>query len=229
MQQSQLPSSGGGSSFGWVIAVVLLSLLLLGALIFGFWAFASRQDYKDNVDDKITAAVKISEKETTDKNNIRFAEELKNPFKVYAGPESYGSVKVTYPKTWSGYINNSANSGESAVDMYFHPDVVPAADRSGDSRVAVALRVQVVNQPYSVVAQQREGQVTAGTLAASPYALPKLPGEAGMKFTGQLNEQINGTEVLLPLRDKTIIITTQTDTFLNDFNNIILPNLTFIP
>lgn len=230
--QAPLPSSSGygaGSSTKWVIAIVLLVTLLAGALGFGFWAFAERQDYKDNVDEKIAVAVKVAEEETTAANNKKFAEELKSPLKTYTGPESYGSIKVTYPKTWSGYINNG-NRGDAVVDMYFHPNVVPAADRSGDQGQApVALHVQVVDEPYSQVAEERKGSVEAGELSATPYTLAKVPKVVGMKFTGKLSDEINGTEVILPLRDKTIIITTQTDTFLNDFNTHILPNLTFVP
>lgn len=228
--QPSLPSSGGyggGSSTKWIISIVLLGLLLVGALVFGFWAFAGRQDYKNNVDAKINDAVKVAEQETTEKNNKQFAEELKNPFKTYTGPEPYGSIKLTYPKTWSGYINTGSDS-QAAVDMYFHPDVVPAVSK-GTGASAVALHIQVVNQAYDQVVGTRKGFVDTGEVAATPYTLPKMPNEPGIKFTGKLSDQINGTEIVLPLRDKTIIITTQADTYLDDFNNIILPNLTFIP
>lgn len=211
----------------WIIALVLLGLLLLAALGFGFWAFAERQDYKDNVDAKIASASEVVKKQTTEENNKKFAEELKNPLQTYLGPVSYGSVKVTYPKTWSGYINNG--EGEAAVDMYFHPGVVPAAGRSREQQSPVALHVQVVNQAYDQVVEARSGSIEAGELVAAPYALPKMPNVAGLKFTGKLVDEINGTEVVLPLRDKTIIVTTQTDVYVNDFNNIILQNLTFIP
>lgn len=212
----------------WIIGVVVLAVLLLGALGFGIWAFGERQNYKNNVDGIVADAVKVAEKETTDKNNKVFAEELKNPFKSYVGPESYGSVKITYPKTWSGYINNG-DSSRAAVDMYFHPDIVPASGRSGENTVAVALHIQVVDQAYDKLVVARNSAVKSGKLTAAPYALPKMPSEPGMKFVGQLDNKVNGTEIVLPLRDKSIVITTQTDTYLNDFNNIILPNLTFVP
>lgn len=230
--QAPLPSSGGfggNSSTKWIITVVLLVVLLAGALGFGFWAFAERQDYKNNVDEKIATAVKVAEEETTEANNRKFAEELKSPLKTYTGPESYGSIKVTYPKTWSGYINNGSNS-DAAIDMYFHPNVVPAAsESSGEGQAPVALHVQVLNEPYDEVVESRKSSVESGELTAVPYALPKIPKQAGLKFTGMLDDEIKGTEVVLPLRDKTIVITTQTDTFLNDFNTYILPNFTFVP
>lgn len=214
----------------WIIAVVLLSLLLVSAIGFGAWAFSERQDYKNNTDQKVAVAVEAAKKTTTEENNKQFAEELKNPLKTYTGPSSYGSIKLTYPKTYSGYVSTNVN-GTTAVDAYFHPDFVPSliAQPGSTTRGAIALRVQVLNQAYDSVVLQYQSAVTSGIQAASPYALPKMPGQVGTKFVGKLASQLNGTEIVLPLRDKTLIITTETDQYLHDFNTHILPNFTFVP
>jgi hypothetical protein len=212
----------------WIICVVLLSLLLLGALGFGFWAFSQRQDYKDNSDQKVAAAVGVAKKQTTEKDNQRFAEELKNPLKTYTGPSSYGSISVQYPKTWSAYVN-TASSGNAVLDAYFHPDVVPSTTAGGTSKPAIALRIQVLNQAYNDVVGSRKSLLDAGQVTAAPFALPKVPSVVGVRYTGKLPQQLNGIEILLPLRDKTLSITTETDQYLGDFNNYILPNLSFVP
>lgn len=219
----------GGTPWGWIIAVILLSLMLIGATVFAFWAFGERQDYKNHSDKKAAAAVEIAKKEQSLADDRRFAEELKNPLKTYVGPESYGSVSIQYPKTWSAYIS-TASSGTAVLDAYFNPDVVPnPTPSSAGSQPAIALRVQVVNQTYNQVVNSNNSYVISGKLTATPYALPKMPDQIGMKFTGALSEKLNGTQIVLPLRDKTLIISTDTDQFLADFNNYILPNLTFVP
>jgi hypothetical protein len=38
-----------------------------------------------------------------------------------------------------------------------------------------------------------------------------------------------GTMVLLPMRDKTLEIWTESNDYLNDFNTYVLPNMTFAP
>lgn len=214
-----------GAVNGVVLSLILTVVLLLGAIGFGFWAFSSRQDYKDNSDAKSEAAVKTAvEKESAVKDK-QFAEEEKNPLKTYNGPEALGSVVIKYPKTWSGYV--SANTGtNSSLDAYFNPDVVPAV---GNQDTTFALHVQVVSQPYSRTLQSFANQQKAGKLSISAYALPKLPKVVGVKVSGKLSQRHDGTMVILPLRSQTVEIETDGTQFLNDFNNIILANFSFLP
>src|SRR5688572_29223791 len=110
-----------GSSTGFVAVIVALSVLFIGALVFGFWAYAGRQDYKNNTDEKIAAAVKVAEAKTASAKDNQFAEDMKNPLKTYTGPDTYGGVVLQYPRTWSGYVDTK---GGSPLRAYFHPDVV---------------------------------------------------------------------------------------------------------
>jgi hypothetical protein len=213
---------------GFIASIVVLALLAIGLAAFAFWAYGERQDYKDHSDQKVAVAVKATEKATTDKNNKQFAEELKNPLKNYVGPASYGTVTVAYPKTWSAYI--TAN-GNSLLDAYFNPDIVPSLQPAPGAtlRQAIALHVEVINQPYDQVVLPYKGQIDAGKLTATAYALPKNPQQIGTKYTGTLLNQLQGTQIIVPLRDKTLSVTTESDAFLNDFNTYIAPNLSFIP
>lgn len=223
-------SAASSSSFPmlWVVLLSVTGLLLVGALIFGFWAFGERSDYKEHSDQKVAAAVKVAERETTEKNTIRFAEESKNPLQKYTGPASYGSVTVEYPKTWSGYIASDDGNSSTPLTAYFHPNVVPAVAASA-GRQAVALKVEVLNQAYSQVVNQYAGLVTAGDLTSVPYTLPKVPDQFGVRLSGKLDQQFNGVRIVLPMRDKTVVLTTETDQYLNDFEQYILPNLHFVP
>lgn len=210
-----------------IIAVALLAILLVSASAFAYWAFTERQKYKNDTDKIVAVAVARTEKTTTEKNNKKFAEELKNPLTNYTGPSSYGSISVDYPKTWSAYAKEN-EGGNSPFDAYFHPEFVPNVEAKKD-RQAVALHVQVVNQTYDKVLAVKDKDVKSGKLTSEPYALEKNSDVEGMIFRGQLDTDLEGTQIVLPLRDKTIIITTETDTYLADINQYILPNLTFVP
>lgn len=219
-----------GPAWGWIITVTLLTVTLVGVIGFAVWAFGERQGYKNNSDKKAAAAAEVAKKQTTEEDNIRFAEELKNPLKTYVGPDSYGSVAVQYPKTWSAYIASQGLSSGAILDIYFHPDVVPTLNsQGGGDRAAVALRVQVLNQGYSQTVNTLNSAVTNGLVTAEPYSLPKVPSQKGTIFRGKLDNQLNGTQVVLPLRDKTLVVNTDTDQYLADFNTYILPNLSFEP
>ena len=212
---------------GLIITIIALSVVVVGAVVFGVWAFLGRQDYKDNVQQKIDAAVVVAEQETTEKNNARYAEEAKNPLKKYTGPSSYGSVEFMYPKTWSGYVK-TVTTGSIPLQAYFHPDVVPEPG-GGNEQKAVALQIEVRDTAYDRVVALQSGSIRAGTITASPYALPKVPDQIGTKFVGKIGSVLSGTQYVLPLRDKTLVITTYSDQYLPDVTNHVLASMTFVP
>lgn len=204
-----------------LVPLILAVVFLFGTLGFGFWAFAGRQDYKNNVDAKIADAVVIAKKEEATRKDKQYAEAAKNPLRTYTGPEQYGSVSLQYPKTWSAYV--SAGSRGEPLDGYFNPDVVPSVN---DENSAFALRLQVLEQSYNDAVSTYEG---LEGVTITPYTLPKLPNIVGIKVQGQLEDEKQGIMIVLPVRDKTLQVFTQMEAFYGDFNNIILPNLTFSP
>src|SRR5580693_3870832 len=107
-----------GAVGGLAISFGLAVLLLIAAIAFGFWAFGSRQDYKNNADVKINVAVQAAVQKEDVSKDAAFAEAAKNPLTSYHGPQAYGSLVVNYPKNWSGYV---ADTGQNStlVDGYF--------------------------------------------------------------------------------------------------------------
>ncbi len=221
-----------GAANGLAISFGFAVLLLVLALGFGAWAFASRQDYKNNTDAKITAAVTAAVQKEDASKNAAFAAATKDPLATYNGPEAYGSLVINYPKTWSGYVDTTGQS--TLLDAYFAPGVVPALTAQTS---VFALRVQVLNQAYAQVVQnissQSGNQTTPATVTA--YALPKVPQAVGVEVTGTLPGSNNGsgtatgTMVILPLRANTLEIWTEGTQYLSDFNTNILPNFSFSP
>lgn len=210
-------------SVALVATIALLGVLLLGAIGFGAWAFAGRQEYKTEVEAKIETAVTENTKVVQAKEAERYAEEAKNPLKVYTGAEIFGSLRLEYPKTWSAYIESENNNPLSA---YFDPNYVPSIN---DEKAVHALRVQIVSAQYSRSLSELQGLQKEGSVTVTPYALPKTPSAVGVRVDGQIAEGKQGSMVVLPVRDKTLKIWVESSTYLNDFNTIILPNASFSP
>lgn len=208
-----------------LIPVILLSLLFIGAAVFGYWAFSGRQDYKNNVDQKIASANQAAVAAEDTKKDAQFAQDEKQPLKVYTGPSAYGGLKLSFPKTWSGYVNED-QTGDTDVDGYFYPDVVPNIMNPNNS---FALRVQIANQSYSSVLQQFSNMVSAKKVTVTPYSFPQVSSVIGSRLDGEVVQNKQGSMVIMPLRDKTLTVWTESSDFLADFNNNILPNLTFQP
>jgi len=218
-------SSQAGYVSGVLVSLITVSVLLAGALGFGAWAFMSRQDYKNNSDQKAAKAAAEAKEATEAADAIKYAEEAKNPYTRHRGPDEFGAVTVKYPKTWSGYVVEGDKSG-TPVNDYFHPKVVPDAT---DKDNAFALRIQVVDRAYDSVLRTYEGSINSQKLKAAPYTLPKVKGVIGTRLDGQVEPNKQGRLIILPMRNMTLKVWTESSSYMADFNKIILANLTFSP
>jgi hypothetical protein len=209
-----------------LIPVILLAVLFIGVSCFAFWAYSNGQKYKNNSDAIVAAAVAANTKQVQAQDAKQYATAAKSPLSVYVGPDAYGSVTVKYPKTWSAYADTTNTN--TPLDAYFEAGYVP----STDSQATYGLRVQVNSLSYSTLMQQYQSLITAGQVTATPYSLPKVPSVIGTEMTGTINlnnQNISGTMVMLPLRSYTLMIWTESNDYLSDFNTYILPNLSFSP
>lgn len=203
-----------------LIPLIFATLFFFGALGFGAWAFMERQDYKDRSDKKSEAAVAVAvEKAKSEKDN-EFIQKEKDPLRDYTGPVALGSVTLRYPKTWSGHFTEK----QTESTLLMHPKIVP-----GDPKSAFALKVEVVTGQYDRVLTSLEANVKSGKISASAFRLEKLPEVLGTRFDGEISSGKKGSLVVLPLRDKTIKISTEAEDYLGDFDDIILKNFSFSP
>ncbi|HUS26778.1 MAG TPA: hypothetical protein VMY99_05525 [Nevskiaceae bacterium] len=209
-----------------LIPFILLFLILMGTGGFGLWAYGSRQDYKNNVDQKVTAAVAAAKQEQQKADAAQYAEAAKSPFDTYIGPSAFGNITIKYPKTWSGYVLDTAKSASNPVDAFFAPNIVPNA--SSETSV-FSLRVQLTQQSYDQVLGQFSAQIKTGGATVAAYSLPKVPSAVGSRVEGQITTKKQGVMIILPLRNMTLKIWTESNDYKADLDNNILPNLTFQP
>ena len=214
----------GGITVAAIIAVTM-SLLFIGALIFGFWAFAGKQDFQNNTNQKIDAAVEVAKKQTETAKDNEFAEALKSPVKTYQGPQTFGTVSFDFPKNYSAYVIEK-DSENDPIDGYFHPNVVPSTT---DQSVSFGLRFKIVSDTYSNVLMTFDSTIKSGKTTIAPFRAVKVPQTLGSRIDGALSTQKQGTMIILPLRDKTIEIWTESADYKSDFNKYVIPSISFIP
>jgi hypothetical protein len=208
-----------------LIPLIFMILLFIAAAAFGYWAYNSREDYKNNVDQKIAAQVHDAKKQASAQKDKEYAKKAKYPFRTYKGPADYGSIILKYPKTWSAYVDER-NNGSYPVNGYFHPGFVPGVQ---DPHHTFAVRLRVLQQSYNSVLKQYKGKVHTGKVKTHPYRSPNVAHVVGTKLTGQIQPQKQGEMIVMPFRDKTLELWTESTKFKDDFNNIILKNFDFSP
>lgn len=205
-----------GAVSGLLIATILLTVFVL---VFGsvmIWALVNYNDQKNNVNAKIEAAVAQATKAQAEEDEKQFIEREKEPYRQFLGPEDLGRVSFDYPKTWSVYVNKTG----SEYEAFLHPGIVPPVN----SKQPYALVMNVENMSYERVLGKYESLVKKGDLKSSPTT---VNGYTGNRLDGKFSDEVEGSMVIFKIRDKTLVLATQSPTYRNDFDNIILPKLTF--
>lgn len=220
--------NNNGAATGLVLILVVTGFLFFVSLWFGLWAFTSREDFKNNVDKKVAAAVSVAQKQTASEKDNEFVEKEKQPLKSYQAPEAYGSLTFSYPKTWSSLIDESGGTG-IPVNGYFYPNFIPGLGSAASLSVSYALRVQVSSTTYAAAVKAFDPQATSGQVKVIPFKPDKVAGVVGVRIDGTIVVGKQGAMVILPLRDKSIQVWTESNQFVPDFNGNILPSLTYSP
>lgn len=201
---------------------LLIPLILVGIISVGFAGATIKfyndfTDQRDNNQPKIEAAVDEATTQQKQQLEAEFTEREKQPYKTITGPSEFGSVRLTFPKTWSSYVEQG---GTVDYDFYSHPNYVP------EENVNYALRMSVVQGNFADEVEEYDNQVEEGELRARSI---RISGVTGTRLDGFLEKDQEGSMVLFPLRDKTLRVWTESKNFRKDFDNIILKHLSFVP
>ncbi len=209
-----------------VIVAVTMSMLFIGAVIFGVITYSGEQDYKNNTNQKIDTAIEVTKKQEDTTKDNQFAEDSKKPTKNYQSSATFGSVSFDYPRTYSGYVVETNTDSSKPVDGYFHPNIVPSIT---DDSVSYALRINVVSTTYDSILKTYAQNIKIGTVKAAPFRAAKVPQTLGTRLDGQIFVKKSGTMIVLPLRDKTIEIWTESSQNAGDFSKFVIPSINFVP
>lgn len=207
-------NSERGAINGNLIAIILLILVIVLLAGLSIWLYIQYSDQKKNVDAKIFAAVAEAKLEQQEIDAAKFAEQEKQPNREFVGPDDYGRLTFSYPKTWSAYVANDASDGDD-FEAYLNPVRVPPI-QGKDARFA--LRVLIEDGDYGDAVSQYDDEVEDGELKSSTV---NANGVTGTRFDGTFSKDIRGAVVIFKVRDKVVSIFTDANTFKPDFENII--------
>lgn len=214
-----------GSRESGIISVSVVTSVVFGILVLVFgsimiWALVNYNDQKNNVSGKIEAAVEKAKKEQSDKDQEIFDEKEKDPLTEFKGPSDLGRVTFSFPKTWSVYIDDDgSSSGEYSA--FFNPGAVASVQ---DNNNKYALRLEIVSRSYDQVLQQYATATAKGDLNSEAIT---VNGFSGQEFKGKFSSDLEGAVAVFKIRDKTLILHTDTPDSVPDFDDKVLKTLKF--
>lgn len=194
-----------------LIVVSLLAVLFIGLFI---WMWVKWNDASTNVKGKVDVAVAEAKNELQAKLESEFEEKEKYPYRVFTGPTDLGELSFEYPKTWSLYVQSSANRGGDYA-AYLNPGQVNVVQDDTVMALRVSIKGTLFDQAISDFAEKvRSGDMTLSTTVVN--------GNNVNVYTGKLDNEYQGIICVFKLRDKTVMLQTDsTSVFSDDFYRIL--------
>ncbi len=201
------------------LALVSAGAIVLAALLIG--ANTKLSTVQTDIDGQIDAAVAIAVANNTTQMEAEFAEREKYPYRSFAGPADYGSLTFEYPQTWSVYVAKDAVKGGD-FEAYLNPlEVEPISNSTVN-----ALRVSIRDTTFDRAVANYDSSVKNGKMT---FETREVGGIIANLYKGKLlTGELEGAVAIFKLRDKTVILQTDSMLFLDEFNRL-LDTVTVIP
>lgn len=196
-----------------IIALSLVSVTFIGLFI---WMNSQYNDVQTDVQQKIDLAVAKGRDEQADKDEAEFLEREKYPYKTFSGPIDYGELSFEYPKNWSVYVAAAATKGGD-FNAYFNPVQVDAVGKETINALRVTIEdksFEDVVAEYQKAMEKKDSNLTVESVTVA--------GVAANRYTGTIpNTELSGFIVVFKIRDKTVIMQTDSVLFKDDFDKLL--------
>ena len=224
VQQTPLVVEPKKSASGLIKTIVIIILSLVSVTFIGLfiWIFLQYRDVQEKADYNISVAVAKAKDEQSEQDTISCENQKKEPLQTFSGPADYGQLTFEYPKTWSVYVESDAANGGN-FSAYLNPIQVNTVSKDTIN----ALRVSILNDSYEdVVAKYRkEVEKTDAKLTVQSVVIGNV--EKGTevtanRYTGTIpGTDLSGFIVIFKIRDKTVIMQTDSVLFEEDFDALL--------
>lgn len=224
VQQTPLMVESKKSTSGLVKTIVIIILSLVSVTFIGLfiWIFLQYRDVQEKADYNISVAVAKAKDEQSEQDTISCENQKKEPLQAFSGPADYGQLTFEYPKTWSVYVESDAANGGN-FSAYLNPIQVNTVSKDTIN----ALRVSILNDNYEdVVAKYRkEVEKKDAKLTVQSVVIgnaEKGTEVAANRYTGTIpGTDLSGFIVIFKIRDKTVIMQTDSVLFEEDFDALL--------
>ena len=156
------------------------------------------------------AKAKADQKKQDDIDNTRAAE---SPFRAYTAPEEYGSFVINFPKTWASYVDQETSGTQ--VSLAVNPDFIR---RTKGQDGAYAARVMLIERSKDQYLAQFTGLIKNKTIK---QADTKVDNQPAYDLTGTFSDHKTIRQIVVPVRDKVLVFTTENSAYAAEFNAIL--------
>lgn len=200
--------------------LILTIFLGVGMLLFAGLAIAAYQQnsYTQNHQAQLSAqaatVAAATQKKQDDTANTKANEQ---PYQTYTADPEDGGFQLQIPKGWSIYSVRHLSDGTS-LEVLADPNVVNVDD-AGNAINTHQFKLRLVSDSLTNVNAAFSDNLKKKTLTSHATT---VSGIAATWFQGAIdNQRHNGVVITLPVRDKVMVISTETTDYLSEFQAIV--------
>ena len=226
IQQTQVVPSKKDDKSSLIKTIVIVILSLISVTFIGLFIWMSMQysEMQGDIEGQIRRAVADAKVEQYQADQLEFQAVEKNPYKTFSGPADYGELTFKYPKTWSVYVASDASNGGD-FSAYFNPGQVNAVSKDTVNALRVTIRnksFESVVEEYQKAMEKKDSNLTVESIIVGDEE--KGISATANRYNGKIPDtDLNGCIVVFKIRDKTVIMQTDSTYFVEngDFDNLL--------
>jgi hypothetical protein len=193
------------------IIVLGIGTILFGILTLTFYDKAQQATTTLNTAAATAANAAKAAQKKTDATDYSIAQE--SPFRSFVAPDLYGSFVINFPKDWSSTVDEEQDGTQ--VSLALNPNFV---ETSQGIASPVAARVMLIDTDQSQYMSEFTPEVQEGTVTQKTIT---VSGQPGFDLSGTFNDQKTIREVVIPVRDKVLVFTTENSQYATEFDQIL--------
>lgn len=198
------------------ILMIFLIILGIGTILFGILTvvFSNKANTATaTLEAQKSAAAAKARIEQQQADNVLYTKANESPFRTYEAPPEFGSFVISFPKNWSSSVSQD-NSG-TQVHLILNPDFLR---RTNGQEQPMAVRVMLIQRSKEQQLSQFTGLLKSGKLKQANIT---VSGQPAFDITGAFNDRKTVRQVVVPIRDKVLVFTTENAKYAVEFGEII--------
>lgn len=198
------------------IMLIMVVIFGLGTLIFGLLAavfYNQAASTRATANARQAEAVKNAKAEQKAADDEAFEEIQGSPYRAYIAPSAFGSFEIKFPKHWSSSVTEKTSGTQ--VTLLLNPDFVKEVN---NQLQPIAARVVLQETPFAKYTQTLESAVKNKKLTRTNRT---VSGIEAADYTGTYNDPKIIRRVIVPVRDKVVVFSTEDPKYAAQFNEIL--------
>lgn len=209
-------SNTGGSGGRSPMLLILVVLLGLGTIVFGVLSitFSSKASgsAKALQTQKIAAATAARDDQKAIDDDLN-AKAKESPYRAYNAPQEFGSFVINFPKSWSSTVDQESHGVQ--VDLILNPDFIRKTFGQNET---VATHIQFIERGSDDFLSQYTNAIKYGKIKQTNITVSQQP---AFDITGDFGDHKTVREVVVPIRDKVLVFTSENSKYASEFSQIL--------